>query len=212
MTVKLYPDPPARRGLTVAIDVTVVLLVIVFAWVGWTTYQAVDRLTVLGEGVENAGTSIQDAFGTAADAVGGLPLVGDDLANGLTQGSENTGGRLVDLGQTGQDRVQQAAVTLGLLLFLLPLAFVAVIYGPLRWRQVRRLTAATRLFVGLDDPERRRLLAQRALFSLPPERLMRHTPDPVGDLAAGRFDALVAALLADAGLLEPQGLEATPTW
>ena len=30
--------------------------------------------------------------------------------------------------------------------------------------------------------------------------LLRHTNDPLGDLAAGRFDGLVAAVLEDSGL------------
>ena len=53
-----------------------------------------------------------------------------------------------------------------------------------------------------DDAERRRLLATRAAFHLPFGTLLRHTRDPLGDLAAGRHDALVAAELEDAGLLD----------
>jgi hypothetical protein len=40
----------------------------------------------------------------------------------------------------------------------------------------------------------------RAAFSLPYAQLLAYTRDPFGDLAAERYDALVAAALDDAGL------------
>src|SRR3712207_7698719 len=40
----------------------------------------------------------------------------------------------------------------------------------------------------------------RAMCSLPYGALLRHTRDPLGDLAAERYDALVAAAFEDAGL------------
>ncbi len=49
--------------------------------------------------------------------------------------------------------------------------------------------------------ERRRLLAMRAVFGLPFRELLRYTRDPFCDLAAGRYDALVAAALADVGIV-----------
>jgi hypothetical protein len=48
--------------------------------------------------------------------------------------------------------------------------------------------------------ERRRLLAMRAAFSMPYGQLLQYTRDPIGDLEGGRYDALVAAALEDAGL------------
>ena len=50
------------------------------------------------------------------------------------------------------------------------------------------------------SPERRRLLAMRAAFGLPYGELLRFTKDPLGDTEAGRYDALVATKLEQAGL------------
>ncbi|MEI6230619.1 MAG: hypothetical protein WCP81_07795, partial [Actinomycetes bacterium] len=73
---------------------------------------------------------------------------------------------------------------------------------PRRIRGIREMTAAnTMANLDLDDPERRRLIAMRAAFGLPFRELLPYTNDPFGDLAAGRYDALVAAALADAGLM-----------
>jgi hypothetical protein len=70
---------------------------------------------------------------------------------------------------------------------------------PPRVRQVRRLNAASQAVGELSD-ERRRLLAMRAAFGLPYRELLRFTKDPLGDLESGRYDALVAAELDQAGL------------
>jgi hypothetical protein len=40
----------------------------------------------------------------------------------------------------------------------------------------------------------------RAAFALPYGQLLRYTSDPIGDLAEERYEALVAAVLEDAGL------------
>ena len=40
----------------------------------------------------------------------------------------------------------------------------------------------------------------RAVFALPYATLLEHTQDPLGDLAAGRLEPLLAAIAADAGL------------
>jgi hypothetical protein len=56
------------------------------------------------------------------------------------------------------------------------------------------------------DPARRRVVAMRAAFSLRYGRLLKYTRDPLGDLAAERYDPLIAAPLEDAGLqVRPSG-------
>jgi hypothetical protein len=68
---------------------------------------------------------------------------------------------------------------------------------------MRRLSAAERVLVEGDSAEHRRLVAMRAAFALPYGQLLRYTQDPLGDLEAGRHDALVRAALEDAGLRPP---------
>ena len=89
---------------------------------------------------------------------------------------------------------------LGLVVFGLPALLVLWWLLPERMAQVRRLNAASHALSGVDDPQRRRVLAQRAALSLPYGRLLEYTDDPLGDLAAERYDPLVAAALEDAGL------------
>jgi len=169
--VRLYPELPARRFATLGHDVLLLVVLFLLAWLGLKVHDAVDQLAVLGSGVKKV-----------SDAV---PVVG---------------GPVSDLGQEGEDSVHYLANLLGLVTFGLPALLVLWWLLPERMAQVRRLTAASRVLHDVDDPKRRRVLAQRAAYSLPYGRLLEFSDDPLGDLAAERYDPLVAAALEDAGL------------
>jgi hypothetical protein len=110
-----------------------------------------------------------------------VPLVGDPVEN---------------LGRSGEERVHELANLLGLLFFLLPSLVLLARFVPRRLEQIQSLTAAARVLRG-GDP---RTVAMRAAFSLPYGTLLAYTTDPLGDLQAERFEPLVAAAFADAGL------------
>ncbi len=169
--MRLYPEIPGRRFATVSHDLLLLLVLVLLAWLGLKVHDAVDELAVLGSGVKKVG-----------DAV---PVVG---------------GPVSDLGQEGEDSVHYLANLLGLVTFGLPALLIVWWLVPERMAQIQRLNAASRVLREADDPRRRRVLAQRAAYSLPYGRLLRYTDDPLGDLAAERYDPLVAAALEDAGL------------
>jgi hypothetical protein len=176
------------------------MLVAVFAWTGYLAYEAVEDLTVITTGVVVAGNSVEDAFESAAGVVDDLPLVGPSLADALRTSGSSTGGELAVLGGAGEERILSLARVLGLIVFGLPTLTLLLFAMPGRVRQVRELSAASALLKEPDDPERQKLLAMRAVFSLPYGTLLQYSQDPLGDLAAGRHDALAAAALAEAGL------------
>jgi hypothetical protein len=198
--VRLYPDVPSRRTATIAKDLFVVALLALFAWLALEVHDAVDRLAVLGEGVQETGSAVRGGFDAAADAVENVPLVGPAAAEGFRSAGEGTGGNVAALGERGENGVHRLANLLGVLTFALPAALVLLRFIPDRIRQVRRLTAAALVLREPDSLERRRLVAMRAAFSLPYAQLLEHTRDPLGDLAAERYDGLVAAALEDVGL------------
>lgn len=197
--MRFYPDHRGRRVDLIARDLAVVLALVLFAAIALEVHDAVDRLAVLGDGVESAGKGLSGGFEAAADAVDGTPVVGDDLGDALRGAGESSGGEVEDLGRGGAGAANDLADLLGILFFGLPAALLLLLAVPPRVRQVRRLNAAARA-VGELSPERRRLLAMRAAFGLPYGELLRFTKDPLGDLEAGRYDALVAAELEQAGL------------
>jgi hypothetical protein len=198
--VRLYPDVPARRLATAVRDLVALLALVLLAWLGLAVHDAVDRLAVLGEGVNDAGSAVQGGFESAADRIEGVPVVGDDIAGGIRGAGEGTGGNVAELGRRGEDAVHRLADLLGLLVFGLPAVLVLALWLPPRIAQVRQLTAAARVLAEPGSSERRRMIAMRAAFGLPYGQLLQHTRDPLGDLAAGHYDGLVEAALDDAGL------------
>jgi hypothetical protein len=198
--VRLYPELTAPRNRALVADLASIILLVLFAWAGLQVHDAVDRLAVLGEGVEASGSAVSDGFEGAADAVDGAPVVGDDIADGLRSAGEGSGGEVEELGRSGEDSAHDLADLLGFVTFALPALLVLTRWLPGRIEQVRKLRAASNVLGDGATPERRRTLAMRAAFSLPYWQLLQYTRDPLGDLEDGRYDALVAAALEDAGL------------
>jgi hypothetical protein len=198
--VRLYPELRGPRARALVADLVAIALLVTFAWAGFKVHGAVDRLAVLGEGVQASGGVVEDGFESAADAVDGTPVVGDEIADGLRSAGEGSGGEVVELGEQGEEGAHDLANVLGFVTFALPALVVLVFWLPGRIGQVRRLRAASQVLGDQETLERRRLLAMRAAFSLPYGQLLGYTRDPLGDLASERYDALVAAALEDAGL------------
>jgi hypothetical protein len=198
--MRLYPELRGPRNRALIADLASIVLLVLFAWAGLKVHDAVDRLAVLGEGVQATGGAVQGGFDSAADAVDGTPVVGDDLADGLRSAGEGSGGEVEELGQEGEDSAHDLANLLGFVTFALPALLLLTRWLPGRIDQVRKLRAASSVLGERATEERRRLLAMRAAFSLPYGQLLAYTRDPLGDLEDGRYDALVAAALEDAGL------------
>jgi hypothetical protein len=197
--MRLYPDTPDDRGRAVARDALTILVLIVLGWLALKVHNAVDELAVLGTGVRDSGEAVQSGFESASDAIDGVPVVGGELGDALRDAGEGTGGHAAEAGRAGEERVHDLADLLGALFFAVPAAVLLSMTLPTRIRQVRELNAVNRLLDVTTD-ERRRLIAMRAAFSLPATELARHSRDPIGDLAAGHYDPLIAAAYDHAGL------------
>jgi hypothetical protein len=198
--VRLYPELRGPKARALVADLASIALLLLFIWAGLKVHDAVDRLAVLGEGVQATGGAVQGGFEEAAEAVDGAPIVGDDIADGLRSAGEGTGGEVEELGAAGEESVHGLANLLGFVTFLLPAALLLWLWLPGRITQIRRLRWASAVIGDQATEERRRLVAMRAAFSLPYGQLLVYTRDPLGDLEDGRYDALVAAALEDAGL------------
>jgi hypothetical protein len=68
-------------------------------------------------------------------------------------------------------------------------------------RPVTRVHECSPPLLDVSSEERRRLVAMRAAFSLPARDLAHHTKDPLGELAAERYDPLIAAAYDEAGFV-----------
>jgi hypothetical protein len=173
--VRLYPDVPARRAAALLHDALVIVLLVIFGWLGLRVHDTVDKLAIVGTGVKKVGENI--------------PLVG---------------GSIKDAGEEGESSVHHMANLLGLLTFAIPAVLLLWRVLPDRIAAFRRLNSAARVLQTSDEPERQRALAMRAAFSLPYAQLLRYTSDPLGDLTAGRYGPLIDAAVEDAGLRRPR--------
>lgn len=197
--MRLYPDTADDRGRAVAKDALVLLTLFVLAWLALKVHDAVDELAVLGTGVRESGEVVQSGFEKAGDAASGIPVVGGDVADALRDAGSGTGGEVAQAGSDGEERVHDLADLLGVLFFAIPASILLLTTLPARIRQVQELNATERL-LDVTSEERRRLVAMRAAFCLPARDLARHTKDPIGDLAEGRYGPLIDAAYDEAGL------------
>ena len=197
--MRLYPDTADDRGRAVSRDALTILALIVLAWLALKVHDAVDELAVLGSGVADSGEAVQGGLESAGDAVDGVPVVGGELGDALRDAGEGTGGEVADAGHDGEERVHDLANLLGALFFAIPASILLALTLPGRVRQIRELNASERL-LDTSTEERRRLVAMRAAFCLPAHDLAKHTKDPLGDLAEGRYEPLIDAAYDEAGL------------
>src|SRR3954447_10176949 len=128
--MRLYPATAGGRTRTLAGDVTLIAVLILFAWLGVKVHDGILELTAIGRGIQDSGRSIaattrdtagavEGAFNGAAGKVQGLPLVGGGLANALRdaprgatdplrQSGDEQGARIVRLGVEQVKRTEQA--------------------------------------------------------------------------------------------------------
>lgn len=198
----LYPSLPSAKRQQIVRDLLSLALIAFFIWCGIKVHDVVAALSVIGTAVHDAGANVQNSFDSVASAVQGVPIVGGSLADAFHNAGQGTGGNVAESAQASVDAINKLATVLGVVTALLPIAVLMAAALPRRIRGIREMTAANRIAnVDLNDPERRRLLAMRAAFGLPFRELLPYTSDPFGDLAEGRYDGLIAAALADAGLM-----------
>jgi hypothetical protein len=121
--------------------------------------------------------------------VDNIPAVGDALASPLDRAA-GAAESLADAGRAQQEAVHNLAITLVVLLLIVPLALVLFVWLPMRVRWIRRASFATALRRGRGG---RDLLALRALANQPLRRLAALAPDPASAWRDGD-DSIVDSL------------------
>jgi hypothetical protein len=176
--MKWYADSLGRRTFQVVADVFLLCFVAVCVWLGKLVHDGIATLRVPADGLTSAGDSFRENMAGAANAVRGVPLLGDGLKTPFDALS-GSGQRLVDAGTSAASAVDTAARVTGLLVAVVPIVFALLVWGFFRVRFVQRATAASRI---VGTPGSTELLALRALTRQPLRRLA-----PLGPDLAGRF-------------------------
>ena len=195
--MKWYAEDGAMRTRQQLLDVGALAFCYVFMRLGQGVHGTVLRLQEPGRQLADAGNGLAGGLGDAANSVGGTPLVGDKLSAPLNVATEASRA-VAAAGLAGQDAVGAVAVVLGLIVALLPIAYLISRYLPHRLQYAREAGAADVL---RGDVE---LLALRAASTLPLSTLARLGPEPVGRWRRGEpgsAEALARLELATMGLL-----------
>lgn len=190
-------------------DALTLLMLATFAWLGLRVKHSVDHLDVLGVGVADAGSGIRSGFRAAASAASNIPLAGSDIAGALRDAGGATGGNLVSVGRSGEAGAHHLGTILGLLMWGIPTLLLLLLILPRRIREARELRYLRLALEGPNAPQRQRLLAARAVMTLPEDVLFAHSADPAGDLLAGRYQPLAEAALEAGGVRPSSGSDHT---
>jgi hypothetical protein len=199
---KLYPDLMGPRLGYILADTATLLWVVLWLYIGDVVYNAVHTLDGIGNGLVANGNSVDSAVTRLQNEVATLPLVGSNLRGAF----DALHGPPKALVQTGHDElraVAHLATTLGVVVAAIPILIALLNFIP--WR-VRR----TRGFRNLDHMLRQpgagavsttmQVLAGRAIYTLPYDRLLAYSPDPIREWREGRYYNLARATMAEEGL------------
>ena len=195
--------PRARVGEMLA-DAATLVWVAVWATLGWRLYMFLADLAGTGRFVAEGGTSLGAAGREVAEAIRGIPLIGEGAADAVGGAFAAAANPLISFGNDLERLLLAIAILLALLLVAAALVPWLNRYLPWRVSRLRRLRAAKRVVrrppIALEAGQVEHLLASRALHRLEYDELLEFSSDPFGDWVAGRYDRLARAELAEVGL------------
>jgi hypothetical protein len=189
------------------IDIGLIIWLLVCLALGVAVTKRLNRLGTLGDGVISAGNGVNDA----ASALNGLrdtPLIGGTIGS-IADKIVGIGDSTIAAGNTGKEAIWRAALTVGILLTLLPTLPLILIWLPIRisWGRER---ASVRAALAADEPGVREYLARQTVEMLKFRELRRISADPWSDVREGRFSDLAAIELGRLGLTDPGAQSSVP--
>ena len=159
---------PGPRAIIV-VDAFVVLWIVAWLVVGVRVDNEIEGLTELSATISQAGGAVEET----GQALGSLdvPLIGGDIDR-VAERVAQTGRDTRQSGRTARESIDDLSTLLGAAVALIPASPLLFLYLPMRVARVRERRALKRLLRGAaDDPVLDRLLAHRALQTLPYHRL-----------------------------------------
>jgi hypothetical protein len=184
--MKLYADSTTRFAGQVAADFAVVCWVVLWIWLGTVVDDGIEALADPGERISVAADDLAGSLADAGGTLEGTPLVGDQVAAPFDSASD-AATALGDAGTAEAEAARRLAFWTGLLVALGPIAYVGRRYVPARVAFVRDASAAERVLTGDAELE---LFAWRAVTTMPLNRVVRVSADPLGALQRGDHDVV----------------------
>ncbi len=157
--MKFYSDYAAHRARQIVFDVAAVVAIGAWAWLGYTLYTLVMKLTEFGVQMQDAGAGFKKTMTDVSMTLANVPFIGAGITAPFTSASD-AGASLEAAGIAQQQAVQQLALGLGVGIAVLPIVTILIFWLVPRIRFAVRAVAATAL---LESPASVDLLALRAL-------------------------------------------------
>jgi len=173
----------------VAIDLLVILWAVAWIVLGVAVGTFVDRLGAVGDGLQDAGRAIGKA-GDAVDGLSDVPLVGggfETVAGEIRTIAQDT----TERGRSVEEDVHGLALLIGGSIAFAPTLPVLALWVPPRVSRERERWALKRS-LRAGDGVALTYLANRAVATRGLRELLAASDDPVGDLQAGRVEALAS--------------------
>lgn len=205
-SLRLYADHPRVLAVQVVADLAVLVWVVLWCWLGTVVHDGIEALTAPGERLSSAADGLSGSLRDAGGALGGTPLVGDEVAAPF-ESAADASDAMGDAGDQSVAAVERLAWWSGLVVAVAPVVLVARRWLPWRVGWARQAQAADRVLAAVRRGEADlELFAWRAVATQPLHRLVRVSDDPAGALRRRdpRTVAALAALELDAlGLAVP---------
>ena len=202
--LKWYPDPPGRKARWVGTDVVVIVWLAFWSFIGYYVHQLIEVLQAIPDAIDRAGSALDAPLQNAMNRATQIPIVGGLIVDRIQHASDATAGRVHAIAAALSSIIDIAALGMALAIAVPPILLVIGFYGFIRWRASREMGSARQVVEVAMQQHRgdqlKESLARRAVEVVPYRRLVKVSPDPMGELEAGRYDALAAEALRAAGL------------
>src|SRR5256885_4776371 len=199
--MRLYPDLYGRRFAWMLADLLMLAWIYLCVKAGLWVNNLVLQLDALAQGVINAGKTFDSWIASFNQGIlTGVPYLSDFLHRTAAALKIHSGDSLISAGQTGSRGIHLLALILAIMVTAIPLIFAVMIYAPGRARLISDMRGVhVTLRRALARPELElqmlEILAGRAIYPMPYNRLLEYSRTPAEDWYLRRFEPLARAEL-----------------
>jgi hypothetical protein len=214
--MRLYPDVYGRRFAWMLADLFVVAWIYLSVRVGLWVNNLVLQLDALAQGVIKAGKTFDSWIISFEQGIpNNVPYLSDFLHRTAEALKTHSGDPLISAGMAGSRGIHLLALILGVIVATVPILFALMIWLPRRLRLIadmRGIHVTVRRALARPElgPQMLEILAGRAIYTLPYNRLLAYSQNPAEDWYMRRFEPLARAEMERHGLMVERYFDTRP--
>ena len=204
--MRLYPDLFSRRFAWMLADLVMVGWVYLSVRAGLWVNNLVLQLDALAQGVIKTGKTFDSWIVSFEQGIpNNVPYLSDFLHHTAQALKSHSGDPLISAGLAGSHGIHLLALILGIIVATVPILFALMVWLPRRLRLIadmRGVHVTLRRALARPEltPQMLEILAGRAIYTLPYNRLLAYSQNPAEDWYLRRFEPLARAELERHGL------------